>query len=93
MLRPPYLVILTDSELGAVAGRVHADVTVRVVGHERVSARRGESAGSGRGRRSGPSAVGLPRGSARAGAARGGRPRGEGGKVPSGALCVRKVLI
>lgn len=36
VLRPPYLVILIDSELGAVAGRVHADVTVRVVGHKQV---------------------------------------------------------
>lgn len=63
VLRPPYLVILIDSELGAVAGRVHADVTVRVVGHKQVSARRGESAGSGRGRRS-RSAPAGPRGAA-----------------------------
>lgn len=63
VLRPPYLVILIDSELGAVAGRVHADVTVRVVGHKQVSARRGESAGSGRGRRSRSAPVG-PRGAA-----------------------------
>lgn len=63
VLRPPYLVILIDSELGAVAGRVHADVTVRVVGHKQVSARQGESAGSGRGRRSGPAPAG-PRGAA-----------------------------
>lgn len=58
VLRPPYLVILIDSELGAVAGRVHADVTVRVVGHKQVSARRGESAGSGRGRRCRPGPAG-----------------------------------
>lgn len=63
VLRPPYLVILIDSELGAVAGRVHADVTVRVVGHKQVSARPGESAGSGRGRRS-RSAPAGPRGAA-----------------------------
>lgn len=109
VLRPPYLVILIDSELGAVAGRVHADVTVRVVGHKQVSARQGESAGSGRGRRP-RAAPAEPRGAARArgeprgapapggrGVPSGGLPPGQGivrgGRVSCDALIVRKIII